>query len=176
MSSTTPVGCSAPTDDAACTALNVLLDLHHITSDPASGVSVEPLQAPDYGVRPEDHVASYVLPDASAWDRSPRPAGACVFRLHGVSASCLSHGTLWEGGCPAPGKPSVAPGSFYETSLCGQALVPGCPISDPWSNIGNWWYLQHDGADVDLVVCAPECAAAIADPGGACLSSSGPPT
>lgn len=170
----TPLGCSAPTDESACTSATVLLDLHHVTSDPASGLSVEPLQAPDYGVRPDDHVPSYIQPDPSAWDRSTRPAGACVFRLHGMSASCLSRGLLFEGGCPAPGDPGVAPQSFYESPFCKQALVPGCPISDPWGIVGAWWYLQNDGADVDLVVCAPGCEVAIAGPGGACLSFNAP--
>jgi hypothetical protein len=169
MSSPTPVGCTVPSDDSACTSASVLLDLHHVTSDPASGLFVEPLQAPDYGVRPADHVASYIQPDPSTWDRSPQPAGACVFRLHGMNAICLSHGMLFAGDCPPPGESGVAPESFYESPFCAQALVPGCPISDPWGLVGAWWYLQRDGADVDLVVCAPGCAVAIAGSGGACL-------
>jgi hypothetical protein len=152
-----------------------LIDLHATTMDTGSGVYVEPLQVPDYGTRPNNYFPQYDLPDPSSWDRSMLPAGACVFRVHGMAANCVRDGILFEGECPAPGVGGVAPGGFYGGPYCGQNVGPGCPIADPWSEVGYWWYMQPDGANVDLVICAPECAGAFAWTGGACLKLS-PPT
>ena len=88
-----------------------------------------------------------------------------------MTASCLRNGFLFEGGCPVPGIQGVAPSSFYDMPYCRENVGPGCPITDPWSLDGAWWYLQPDGANVDLVVCAPECAVAITGSDGrACLA------
>jgi hypothetical protein len=97
------------------------------------------------------------------------PAGACVFRVHGMGANCVRNGILFVGDCPGPGVAGTAPTGFYDWPYCGQNVVPGCPTADPWGPVGLWWYLQPDGANVDLVVCAPECAAGI-DSAGACLN------
>jgi hypothetical protein len=170
MSSQLPANCPAPAVDAACPSGNIVLDVRGTNVDPVTGISVEALQVPNYGTRPEGYFPSYVLPDPSTWDRSTRPAGSCVFRIHGMTASCLRNGVLFENGCPAPDMPGVAPSSFYDRPYCGEDTSPGCPIADPWSLQGDWWYLQPDGANVDLVVCAPVCAVAIVGSGGsACL-------
>jgi len=162
--------CPAPTLPASCPSVNVLIDPHAATKDALSGVYVEPLQAPDYGTRPYNYFPQYELPDPSSWDRSPLPAGACVFRVHGMGANCVRNGLLFVGQCPAPGIVLPAPGGFYDTSYCEQGISPGCPIADPWGEQGHWWYLQPDGANVDLVICAPECANSIGSDGRACLS------
>jgi hypothetical protein len=152
--------------DAACVAVQLPLDLHAVTVDQASGVSAEPLQVPSYAARPGNYAPEYDEPDPSTWDRSPLPAGACVFRIHGLHANCQRNGVLFEGGCAS----GVAPGSFYDTQYCAQNVDPGCPSADPWrESTGYWWYTQPDGADVDLVVCAPECNIAITQSQGACL-------
>jgi hypothetical protein len=166
--------CPAATVDASCPAANILI-APHATIDTGSGLYAEPLQVPTFGTRPNGYFPHYDLPDPSSWDRSPLPTGACVFRVHGMGAECVRNGILFEGECPAPGFPGAAPASFYDGPYCGQSVVPGCPISDPWGDEGNWWYLQPDGANVDLVICAPECATDGIDSDGACLSLS-PPT
>ena len=168
MASRLPTVCPAPTIDASCPSADILIDLHATTVDTGSGIYAEPLQVPDYGT-PPNNFPQYDFPDPSSWDRSPLPAGACIFRLHGMSADCVRNGILFVGACPAPGVPGVAPGSFYDEPFCGQSIVPGCPTADPWSPAGFWWYSQPDGANVDLVVCAPECAEGI-DSAGACLN------
>jgi len=166
---TLPVRCSSPVHPS-CSPTELPLELRGVTVDPASGVSAEPLQVPNYGVRPGDYTPSFELPDPSVWDRSARPAGACVFRLRGVQADCLLHGLLFVGVCPEPGFPGVAPDGFYESHVdsCSQSPTPGCPTADPWSLVGAWWYLQHEGAELELVVCAPECVL-LGSSGTACL-------
>jgi hypothetical protein len=141
------------------------------------GVTVDPLQVPDYSAAPNPPAEGvpYPAPDSSAWDRSDVPAGACVFRLHGVDSRCYPKGaSFFTGSCSGleDGRPLIAPDSFYDEYKCTDTM-PGCPVSDPWSGEpGNWWYFApgNDGDDgvATLVVCAPACANSFYGYGG-CL-------
>jgi hypothetical protein len=138
------------------------------------GVTVDTLAVPDYSIAPNPPAAGvpYPEPDPSAWDRSETPAGACVFRLHGVDARCYPKGaTFFTGSCGglADGRPLIAPYSFYDAYKCTD-VSPGCAASDPWSGEpGNWWYFAPESAAVTrLVVCAPACANSFFGYGG-CL-------
>lgn len=138
------------------------------------GVSVEALQVPDYSVGPNPPASGvpYPPPDPPAWDRSELPAGACVFRLHGVDTACYPKGaTFFTGSCSGleDGRPLTAPSSFYDQYKCTN-VAPGCPASDPWSGEpGYWWYFTAESDSVaDLVVCAPACANSFYGYGG-CL-------
>lgn len=169
-SSATLPGCPDPTLSATCPALKADLDFSGTTSSTSGSVWVEPLQIPQYGTRPPAYPWAD-LPDPSLWDRSAMPAGACVFRLHGVPASCLRPGFIFFGSCAQnaiPEAPRVAPGSYYDSGQCGHGIAPGCPVAVPWNRVGYWWYLLAQGADTDVVVCAPECAD-LASNGDACL-------
>ncbi|MEP7053322.1 MAG: hypothetical protein ABJB12_23365, partial [Pseudomonadota bacterium] len=129
-----------------------------------------------YGMRPAGYYPPSVDSDPATWDRSPLPAGACVYRIHGLTPNCQRAGTLEPDSCEGysfGGSPAEVP-SYYETSVCTRRIAPGCPTADPWNASGHWWYLQPDGENVDLVLCAPECASpALKDSG--CLHLSGPP-
>jgi hypothetical protein len=168
-----------PVPDAACVAQQIPLSFPPPTSvgpSPTPEVWVEALQVPNYGVRPEGYYPPSVDSDPATWDRSPLPAGACVFRLHGLSPSCQRAGILWEATCHVEdliGGPHVPIPSYYGASVCMRHITPGCPTADPWNAAGYWWYMQPDGENVDIVVCAPECASSIATHGG-CLELSGP--
>jgi len=138
------------------------------------GVSIESLQVPDYSVAPNPppEGVPYPTPDPSEWDRSELPAGACVFRLHGVDARCYPKGaTFFTGSCGGleDGRPLIAPSSFYDEYKCTD-VVPGCPASDPWSGEpGFWWYFVPESDTVtELVICAPACANSFYGYGG-CL-------
>lgn len=135
-----------------------------------SGVTVEPLQVPNYRGTTYAPYHGPRNPDPSTWDRSALPAGACVYRLHGVNAACFPlGGSLWVGTCAelASGM-SVLPFSFYEMYGC-HGVAPGCPTSDSSVDApGNWWYLNAvSPTEADLVICAPECN--MAYQGAACL-------
>jgi hypothetical protein len=141
----------------------------------SSGVTIEPLQVPTFPnpIVVPPHACYGANPDPATWDYSDIPAGACVFRLHGVLAECYpSGGTFFTGSCASidGGGVKIAPGSFYDAHACGD-VAPGCPSADPWtSGAGYWWYLVDRGRSVaDLVICAPECAASFAENGG-CLA------
>jgi hypothetical protein len=146
---------------------------NHDPVETDSGVRVEPLQVPMFerggwydGPR---------SPDPATWDRSALPKGACVYRLHGVSADCYPlGGFLWSGSCEAVSAHSQVPllFSFYEIHRC-DGVSPGCPSSEPKADApGNWWYLVGVGPmESDLVICAPECTSAFAQ-GEACLDLS----
>lgn len=138
------------------------------------GVTVDTLQVPDYSVAPNPPAEGvpYPEPDPSTWDRSETPAGACVFRLHGVDTRCYPKGaTFFTGSCNGldEGRPLIAPDSFYDEYKC-KDVAPGCPASDPWSGEpGNWWYFSPESDSVtNLVVCAPACANSFYGYGG-CL-------
>lgn len=142
------------------------------TTTVTDGITVEPLQLPDFSSCP--FPAGLPVPtvsdDPADWDRSARPAGACVFRLHGLDAACFPDGGIFfVGSCASllSGAPKIAPGSFYDVQRCG--VAPGCPSSNPWTDgPGYWWYLVDRGPDTaDLVICAPECQRSFAT--GGCL-------
>jgi hypothetical protein len=125
-----------------------------------AGVTVEPLQVPSFG-----GAAAYYgppAPDPSTWDRSPLPAGACVYRLHGVNPACFPlGGSLWPYDCAeleSDSEPRVLPFSFYEMYGCHD-VAPGCPASLPGTlQPGHWWYLSPvSETETDLVICAPLC-------------------
>jgi hypothetical protein len=128
-------------------------------------IPVTVLQYPSYGTI----TPNFAQPrDPKTWDRSPLPSGACVFRVHGFSASCLMQARMFVGLCS--GQNSVAPTSFYETNECSAGILPGCPSSDPGDSQANsLWYVQTDDRDFDIVVCAAECAV-LESSGGACLA------
>jgi hypothetical protein len=160
-----------PVPDATCSGLTVNLLGSSLTND----VWSEPLQVPKYGTRPDGYYPPSANTDPASWDRSPLPAGACVFRIHGLTPNCVRSGTLWEASCQPDGfgdERLLAP-SFYETGVCMRHIAPGCPTADPWNAAGHWWYLQPDGENVDLVVCAPECASSIVN-NSPCLELPGP--
>jgi len=151
------LGCPDPAGNvAACPAVTADLDFRSPSDDLGSSW-VEPLQIPQFGSRPAGYYPDPSV-DPALWDRSARPAGACVFRLHGVSGSCLRPGLISEGSCLYDAGPHVSPGDFYESNSCGLGIAPGCPTSDPWSHNGYWWYMVPRGPDIDVVICAPECA------------------
>ncbi len=138
------------------------------------GVAIDSLQVPDYSLAPNPPPAGvpYPAPDPAEWDRSDLPAGACVFRLHGVDARCYPKGaTFFTGSCSGleDGRPLIAPSSFYDKYRC-TSVAPGCPASDPWSGEpGYWWYfVPRSDTVTDLVVCAPACANSFFGYGG-CL-------
>jgi hypothetical protein len=85
------------------------------------------------------------------------PAGAYVFRVHGLRASCYpAGGRFYADNCS--GTVRVLPSSFYEQH-CSEA--PGCSSSENVfygnTDIGQWWYLNDRGdSALDVVVCAPE--------------------
>jgi hypothetical protein len=170
------LGCPDPATNAACPAVTADLDFRS-TTDNQSSSWVEPLQVPQFGSRPPNYYPPDPGVDPALWDRSALPAGACVFRLHGMPGSCIRPGYIFEGTCtrlddgglaPSPGEPS--PGDFYENNTCAQGIAPGCPSSNPWGYDGFWWYMVPRGADTDLVVCAPECAQAFQANGQTCLT------
>lgn len=136
-----------------------------ITIDPGSlepvcapgGITVEPLQVPELPRPGESNADPSVEDDPAKWDRSERPAGAYVVRLHGLRSSCYPvGGTFWSATCDVG--TMVRSQSFYEQHC---SVAPGCPTAsanpDPTaSGIGAWWYLAARGdRAVDLVVCAP---------------------
>ncbi|HEX3777147.1 MAG TPA: hypothetical protein VHV51_21890 [Polyangiaceae bacterium] len=136
---------------------------------PATVVTSTPLQYPSYEPQPDGGTLEpNQNTDPSTWDRSPLPAGACVFRVQGLSAACLLHARIIAGPCNA----SVQVGliNVSDVGQCGAGAIPGCSTSDPWRSGGDWWYVQADGTDYDIVMCAPECAQQVARNGGACLT------
>jgi len=157
---------------------SLLLDVDPRAHDTcrSDGVTVEPLQLPDSfdfdALEPQTGPFPDQNPDPATWDRSALPAGACVFRLHGVDASCYPlGGTFFTGSCAGQveGR-QIEPYSFYEAySYCTSGPAPGCPSADPRvGEPGNWWYFVDQGDAADLVICAPECWNSFALSGG-CL-------
>jgi hypothetical protein len=166
------LGCPDPAGNtAACPNLSADLDFSGAAENQGSPW-VEPLQIPQFGSRPPGYYPSGPAVDPALWDRSALPAGACVFRLHGVPGSCLRPGRIYLGSCAelADGGPTIVPGDFYENNTCAQGIAPGCPTADPWSSYGFWWYMVPRGADTDLVMCAPECAGELQPSSEGCLS------
>lgn len=153
----TPVGCPDASWTGQCQVpRSFLLDLKG-PSMMSSGAWSEPVQVPNYGQvdvtkRPNDPL----LPPEQ-WDRSTLPAGACVFRVHGVSTSCLGTSpVLSYGGC-MPQK--IAPQSYYELHQCEQGIAPGCASAEALGR-GDWWYAVTDPRTPDeftVVICAPIC-------------------
>jgi hypothetical protein len=150
------------------------LDLTKETADLDAGVSAEPIQAPQYGLRPPGDYPPSVNTDPSTWDRSALPAGACIFRLRGWPANCVQLATIVNGGCVKDfiSNPTVGV-SYYELGMCEKGVAPGCPTADPWNASGNWWYLlpDADGVNADLILCAPACAATLALYGTVCFAA-----
>jgi len=153
-----------------CPATEVDIGFGRELVGPRTGIWVEPLQIPDY---PQESSVSLPEVEPSKWDRSPLPAGSCVLRIHGLSGACLRRGLLFVGTCASladPDAPHIVPFGYYEGHSCAEGVAPGCPsalASD--SRNGNWWYLVARGADTDLVVCAPQCAAPFVSSKHACL-------
>jgi hypothetical protein len=146
------IGCPAAAIPAACQPLSVPIDIMGPRQG-ERGVWSEPVQIPSFsatGTTPD-----WRTPDASQWDRSALPTGACVFRLRGFSADCARAGKLLEGNCGA--RVSVTLASFYDTQECSQGIAPGCPSANPLG-AGSWWYLVPREGDADLVICAPLCS------------------
>lgn len=171
---TAPPGCPVVTRGAVCPAVELELDLARTTGDP-SGVWAEPIQTPDYGSRPTGYYPPSENLDPASWDRSALPAGACVIRLHGLSPDCLRGGSIINHVCQVDQleNPTSAPG-YYESNRCEQLVGPGCPTADPWNASGFWWYLSPDDSTIDLVMCAPECAASLRLYSTICLRLPGP--
>jgi hypothetical protein len=167
-----PPGCTLP--GAQCpTPVNLELDLTKETDDADSGVSAEPIQAPEYGLRPPGDYPPSVNTDPTTWDRSALPAGACVFRLRGWPADCMEPATIINGSCVNDFISNPTAGvSYYELGMCQKGVAPGCPTADPWNASGNWWYLlpDPDGVNADLILCAPACAATLALYGSVCFA------
>jgi hypothetical protein len=135
---------------------------------PATVVTSTPLQYPKYQPPDAGALSPGQTTDPSTWDRSQLPAGACVFRVQGLSAACLQHAQILAGPCAQP--VSVGLINVTDFGQCGPGDIPGCSTSDPWNGGGDWWYVQADGDDYDIVMCAPECAQQVAWNGGACLT------
>ncbi|HET9959945.1 MAG TPA: hypothetical protein VFQ61_35880 [Polyangiaceae bacterium] len=133
-----------------CPSRSFNLDVHSAQTAPEEeGVWIETLQAPPPVYVPLFGAA--VNTDPETWDRSALPAGAGVFRLHGIDASCYPHGGyMYYGGS---GDGPIEPYNFYETSQCES--LPGCPsatVND--QDWGAWWYLTGNQTAADLIVCA----------------------
>jgi len=159
----TPTDLDAGVPRHGCPALLLDIDPRAHDTCPSGGVTVEPLQLPEsIGLlEPSTEPLPSQDPDPSTWDTSARPAGACVFRLHGVDAGCYAGGgVFFTGACAAqaadPG--TWTPGFADDRSYCVPGPVPGCPSADPqWQGVGYWWYLVDQGDAADLVICAQEC-------------------
>lgn len=129
-------------------------------SKDASGAWAEPLQIPTSlsTMSPPDVDWRPLGPET--WDRSELPAGACVFRIHGVAPDCLARGgRLQYGPCGGLGIP-VVPTGYYEQPYCEQGIAPGCPTSEAWRSINAIWYAAPDASAADstlLVICAAIC-------------------
>jgi len=168
--------CPPATNDRSCLATELDIHFTRDAGGPPTDVWVEPLQLPDY---PQGVPADLPEVEPSKWDRSARPAGACVLRIHGLSGSCLRPGALFVGTCAAhddPGAPHILPFGYYEGGSCQQGIAPGCPSSSAADlRNGNWWYLVARGEDTDLVVCAPQCGTSFNSTKQACLRLAGAP-
>jgi hypothetical protein len=166
--------CPQASINHSCSAVEIDIGFTRDAAAPRTGVWVEPLQLPDYS--PPGFPENRPQVEPSKWDRSPRPAGACVLRIHGLSGACLKPGVLFVGTCAAlsdPDAPHIIPVSFYESPSCRQSIAPGCPSADVSDWDGNWWYLVGRGEDTDLVVCAPQCGGLFDSEKHACLRMAG---
>lgn len=154
------VGCPNAEWNEACPSWwRAELDFTGGTAEPAD-IWVEALQLPTFEadvLAPQEPVPPT---DPADWDRSEMPAGACVFRLHGVTHGCLSSSMSFQGGACGSDGPHVVPLSFYELAECGKGVAPGCPSSDPWDFSGQYWYAVPSRVRADettIVVCAALC-------------------
>jgi hypothetical protein len=153
--------------DSACPAPRIDIDPSIVGPVCApGGFTIEGLQLPDFsnGVLADPANPPFTEPDPAKWDRSVLPAGAYVFRVHGLRASCYpAGGRFYTGPCSANlGNLHVLPASFYEQH-CTE--VPGCSTAekiafsggtDGYDVSGYWWYLNDRGdSALDVVVCAP---------------------
>lgn len=110
-------------------------------------------------------------PGPEAWDRSERPAGACVFRIHGAPASCFAgraHMTFLP--CDPSDRQRPIHLSYYELASCEQGIAPGCPSPNaPWGSQNYAWYAtREDEATVTVVMCAGLCETMVQS-GAACF-------
>lgn len=103
------------------------------------------------------------------------PAGACVFRIHGLTPECYQlgrHNWIKNRACDDFLLTGFSPAAYYDArDAVSPSVEPGCP-SPNWgaSAQGYWWYLNAVGPDTaDVVICAPECANAFASSGRACV-------
>lgn len=140
----------------------------------APGVIVEPLQVPDYRGYVPEPILSFPEPDPSSWARSETPAGACVYRIHGVRAECYPRGVFYTTSCTQLDGPTTSLVDFYDGELNG--ALPGCPpVSHAVDALGYWYYLVPRSRDtLDVVVCAPQCAGSFSSGLDACLSLRAP--
>jgi hypothetical protein len=93
------------------------------------------------------------------WDRSERPAGACVFRVHGIPPGCFGLGAdLSLVSCRIPG-PRPIPPSYYELPGCADGIAPGCPTAADGSSTQNYSWYAVPAADgtATVVLCARFC-------------------
>lgn len=162
-----PLGCPDSSWDRCEGGLTVTLQLDGPSLATGGPAWAEPLQVPTL-------TDAMVLPpaapaDPAAWDRSELPAGACVFRLHGVTPGCVGRGTLRFGDCAE--NTHIIPESYYERPACSEGTAPGCPSPEP-DQSAQFWYAVPDQTHENvttLVLCAGLCAAVEAYQ-AACLS------
>lgn len=169
----TPRGCP-DASWASCDAGLALTVRVDGPTEAADGVWVEPLQVPTSFPQSPSAPPPEALPTPPAkWDRSALPAGACVFRVHGVPADCLGRsGRVTFGAC-VPG-PVPVPLGYYELPNCDQGIAPGCPSDYPYAGENYIWYSVPEPSvanETTLVLCAGLCATA-AQTGVLCLHHS----
>jgi len=136
-------------------------------SKSGDGVWSEPLQVPAYPPMTDPPTPPSEVAEKD-WDRSSLPAGACVFRVHGVAPSCFgSSGQVVYG--PCQDGMQVVPLGYYELPNCSQGISPGCPSADPSYGQNFFWYAVPDASATDtttIVVCAGICEVARLNDGG----------
>jgi hypothetical protein len=145
-----PVSC--PTNEVA---FELSLEVGSITTE-ADGTTIETLQVPDYPAPDYTQPAPQPNSDPATWDRSELPAGACVFRVHGVHAACFPTGGVIRSNDPTADQRPLVASSYYDLEGC--SVEPGCPSADTQVSLGWWWYLADRGDATDIVICAPDCA------------------
>jgi hypothetical protein len=135
------------------------------------GTVVEALQIPSF--TEANHLVSFENVPPESWDRSEIPAGACVFRIHGLHASCFveqNYGMIFVGSCRqiSDGSfPAISPGGYYEQGC--KTIAPGCTRPTWGSSDGYWWYLNSRQDAIDVVICAEQCGGSYNAGGNACL-------
>lgn len=154
-----PRGCPDASWGRCDSGVDITLRLDGV-SKTDTGAWAEPLQVPTYPpfmVPPPEPM--HVPPEA--WDRSQLPAGACVFRIHGVPPDCLGReGRVSLNACDPGGPPPPLPLGYYELNNCEQGIAPGCPSDDAYAGENYIWYAVPDAESPDttkLVVCAGLC-------------------
>jgi hypothetical protein len=149
---------------AECRALDLPLDLTRVGKQTVlDGISVEVIQRPQFT---EDNRTDPTLdhvPMPQNWDRDVLPAGACVFRILGISAACYTNpNSIAVYHAPDDAGVSVSQASYYARrwvqgiDLCDWP-VPGCPVATWGGDGGYWWYLSEQADATLMVMCAAAC-------------------